>query len=87
MNTVVLFEKSTAIKSVEFDAIENRLTIAFKSGATYLFKGVDETTYNELITAESVGKFVAARISSVFKYERVEVAADQPRPFPTRAKP
>ena len=63
---------STSIKSVAYDKEEEKLWLRFKSDALYEYRGVQEQTVKELVTAESKGKFFHENIKNKFDYEKVE---------------
>jgi len=52
--------KSRNLAEVGFEA--NTLEILFHSGKVYRYKGVAESVYAKLLTAESAGKFFAEHI-------------------------
>ena len=62
---------SSNVSSVGYDADQARLYVEFTSGATYLYRGVERETYNALLAAESIGKFLAAQIKGKYAYEQV----------------
>ena len=47
------------------------LFIAFHSGGTYRYDGVPESFLDEMLAAESVGKFFHARIKGQFPYTKL----------------
>lgn len=48
---------SSNIAALGYDAAENELHIKFKSGHGYIYKGVGQKLYDELMGAESKGGF------------------------------
>ncbi len=78
--------KSSTIASADYDAASETLTIVFKSGGIYEYKGVPLTVFRELTLAPSVGKYFHQNIRSVFpvaKFEK-DVAPGDDLP-PTKA--
>lgn len=47
------------------------LFITFNSGGTYRYDGVQESVFEEMLAAESVGKFFHARIKGQFPYSKL----------------
>jgi hypothetical protein len=54
--------RSSNLASAEYDEATRELTITFKSGASYAYSGVDRTTYDDLLTASSPGRYFAEYI-------------------------
>jgi hypothetical protein len=69
--------KSSQIKSVGHDAVENKLEIEFHTGHVYLYHEVTADEHKELMAAESIGKHFGAKIRGVKKYEKVP--AEKPK--------
>lgn len=78
-------KKMTKIdKSVRFITISNSslvesyaraagdLALRLKNGATYIYKNVDDKTYNEFLAAPSKGKYFSASIRNKFVVELAE---------------
>jgi hypothetical protein len=51
--------KSSNVESVGYDAEEKVLEIKFCNGGIYQYGGVQPEMYADLLTAESVGRFVS----------------------------
>lgn len=64
--------KSSNVVSVGYEAETRTLEIQFKSGV-YQYAGVPPETYANLLTAESIGRYVAQEIRAKFKGIRVDV--------------
>ena len=62
--------KSTMVESYAREAGD--LAVKFNSGSTYIYKGVDEATFQEFLKAPSVGKFIASKIKPKFTAELAE---------------
>ncbi len=60
------FVKSSAIEMVGYDPIDMALAVMFKGGATYLYPGVPQHLYDQLMAAESKGSFVNKYIKPNF---------------------
>lgn len=52
--------------------VGTKLRVRFKGGATYEYAGVSEDLFAELVTAESVGKFVNAEIKGKYDSRKLE---------------
>ncbi len=63
---------SSHIASVGFDSYVGTLEVEFKDGTVYRYFEVPTATYQQLITAGSVGKYLAENIWS--KYHHAKVA-------------
>ncbi len=63
---------SSNITSIGFDPYVGTLEVEFKGGSVYRYFEVPTATYQLLITAESVGKYLAANIRN--KYHHAKVA-------------
>ena len=48
------------------------LYIEFNSGALYTYSAVPEKVYNDLMEAESIGKFLNQQIKGTYNYERIK---------------
>lgn len=61
---------SSSIDSVKYDPIVKILYVSFKSGGLYKYLDVSEDEYTNLLMAESHGKFFAAHIRNLKKFEK-----------------
>ena len=61
---------SSNIDSIGYDPEHHKLVVRFNSGATYHYTGVDQDTFDNLMNAESKGKYFHAHIWNVYDYER-----------------
>ena len=48
------------------------LALKLKNGATYIYKGVDNTTFSNFLAASSKGKFFSSNIRDKFVAEQAE---------------
>ena len=62
---------SSNIESVGYDREQNILEIAFKGGGIYQYFNVSEAIYDELMAAESHGKYFHANIKGNYLYEKI----------------
>lgn len=62
---------SSNIDYVGYDSSSRELYISFHHGGTYVYFGVPESVYNELMGAESHGKYHAANIKHSYPYRRL----------------
>ena len=65
--------ESSNIRSVGYDEFLLVLEIEFKSGAVYRYYGVPAEVHDELINAESVGKYFNANVKSKYNFLKVEI--------------
>ena len=65
--------QSSAIKSLEYQFVDGRpqLDIVFKSGGVYRYFDVPLSIFNQLVNAESHGKFFQKNIRGNYKFERM----------------
>ena len=59
--------KSSSVVSVGYSAGNKSMDIQFKSGL-YRYENVPPVIYDEMLKAESVGKFVAKNVKGYFHY-------------------
>ena len=62
---------SSNIKAIGYDPDQARLEIEFKSGTAYEYFDVPQHIYDELLIAESKGKFASSNIYKVFGQQRI----------------
>ena len=62
---------SSNISSVGFDADTLTLEIEFTNGNVYQYFDVPSTIYEELMQAESKGRFLSSQIKGVYRYARL----------------
>lgn len=63
--------KSSNINSIGYDTILKFLQVEFRDGSIYEYFEVPEMLFNELMKAESKGKFANQFIFSKYRYSRV----------------
>jgi alpha-mannosidase len=66
--------KSSVIASVGYDARQRRLEVEFHNGRVYAYFEVPASVYEDLVTAESVGKFFNEGVKPNYESELVEDA-------------
>ena len=64
--------ESSNLRSVGYDEFLLVLEIEFKSGAVYRYYGVPSEVHDEIINAESVGKYFNANVKSKYNFLKVE---------------
>jgi KTSC domain-containing protein len=64
--------KSSVVASVGYDPQQRRLEVAFHNGRVYAYFEVPPSVYEELVTAESVGKFFNENVKPHYEAELVE---------------
>ena len=62
---------SSQVKAIGHDPATNTLTVQFHTGSTYTYDGVDAKTYDAMLNAKSIGKFLGAEIKGKYKYKKV----------------
>lgn len=63
--------KSSNIKSVGYDPEQTLLEVEFKNGAVYQYEDVPEDIYQDMLVAESVGKYFNTQVKGVYAEKRV----------------
>lgn len=56
---------SSNISAVRYDPVLQQLDVRFKSGGEWTYPGVDQPTFDSMLSADSVGKFFHANIRSL----------------------
>lgn len=65
--------ESSNLRSVGYDEFLLVLETEFNSGAVYRYYGVPAEVHDELINAESVGKYFNANVKSKYNFLKVEI--------------
>lgn len=63
--------KSSNLKSVGHDPEQSILEVEFKSGAVYQYEEVPEDVYQDMLAAESVGKYFNTQVKGSYSEKRV----------------
>lgn len=61
---------SSNIEAIGYDDWEHRLTVKFKSGLVYSYQAVEKDTYDELMNAESKGRYFAQNIRDYYNFSK-----------------
>lgn len=61
--------KSTLIHGVDFQ--DDSLTVEFRDGGLYEYKGVSEEVFHELTVAKSVGAYFIRNIKEKYPYDKI----------------
>lgn len=65
--------ESSQIESIGYDAENKTLEVEFKNGGSvYQYYNVDAATYEEMVAAESKGKFLGQKIKGNFAFMKVK---------------
>lgn len=62
---------SSNLTAVGYDEESKTLRVTFRSGPTYEYKGVPKRTYEELMSADSLGSYFHSNIRSDFPYSKL----------------
>jgi len=57
------------IRSVGYDAESQTLAVEFNNGSVYDYGGVPQSEYDNMMSAQSVGKYFVANVKSVYRTE------------------
>lgn len=68
----VMVENSSNVVSYAYSRSKSMLTVEFKGGATYEYKGVPELVFEQMKLAESKGSFVSNRLKGYYEFGRVK---------------
>lgn len=64
--------ESTNIDAVGYDAATRRLYVRFlSSGSTYVYYDVQKAVFEDLLDADSKGRFLNAQIRGAYAYRRL----------------
>lgn len=63
--------ESSNIESIGYDSKSQTLEIEFLNGSIYQYFDVPQHIYDELIDADSHGKYLAANIKGHYRYSKV----------------
>lgn len=74
---ITLPVRSSNIQQISYDPKEQILTVWFHSGAVYMYSDVPMDLFQEMMKADSIGKFFHSRIRSEFKFQRVDDPASR----------
>jgi hypothetical protein len=62
--------ESSNVDEIAYDEITQELHVCFKNNTHYVYEGVPESMYVELLLTESVGKYLAREIKNVYPYRK-----------------
>lgn len=71
MPDMTKIEGSSNVASAGYDPDTRELHVTFHSGATYVYEGVPESTYHDLLSTDSVGGFLNRTIKPRHKARRI----------------
>lgn len=60
---------SSNVEAVGWEA--DTLRVRYKNGGVYDYRGVPERIFQELLAAESAGKFINSRVKNVYSFTKV----------------
>lgn len=63
---------ASIINKIGYDAKTKTLAVEFKGTGIYLYSEVPATIFDELLKAESVGKYFTATIKDKFEFTKVK---------------
>jgi len=63
--------ESSNIESIGYDSNSETLEIEFLNGSIYQYFDVPEHVYEELMSADSQGKYLAYQIKGKYRYSKV----------------
>jgi hypothetical protein len=63
--------KSSLIKAVSYNPQAKTLTLLFNTDVQYEYQQVEEETYVDMVTAESIGKYFHKHINHLYDYEQI----------------
>jgi len=66
-------ENSSNIISISYTN-NNSLLVLFKNGGEYIYKAVPKEIYEEIVKAESAGKYLTSAVKGKYEYEKLDKA-------------
>ena len=66
---------SSNLDQVGYDAVNRQLVVVFKGGTGYSYDGVPGELYQQLLQADSKGKFFIAHVRKAFPFTRLDPQA------------
>lgn len=69
--TTVHTTRSGMVSSISYDEQERKLTLGFNSGGAYEYEDVPKNVFDELLSAESAGKYFHLHIRNKYKSEKI----------------
>ncbi len=63
--------QSSNVAEIGYDPATMTLEVAFTNNSVYQYFDVPQAVYQELITAESVGKYLNQQIKNSYRYARL----------------
>jgi hypothetical protein len=67
--------QSKMLAAVAYNRDWQQLYLKFRSGEIYCYRGVPAELYQELLSADSKGKYFRGRILNRYPYQRIHSAA------------
>lgn len=62
---------SSNISSIGYDADSQTLEIEFNNGGVYQYSGVSQDVYDEMMSADSKGKYFHANIKNTYPFSKL----------------
>jgi hypothetical protein len=63
--------ESSNVAEVGYDADSETLVVLFHNGGMYAYDGVPATTFDQMVGAESVGKFFNTNVKGKYDFRKV----------------
>jgi len=63
---------SSSLHSVGYVAQTSTMEVAFRNGSVYRYFGVPLKVYEDLLSADSKGRYFIAAIRTSFRFQRIE---------------
>ena len=63
--------ESSSIDAVGYDPASRRLYVRFRSGYTYVYYAVAKPVFDDLLAADSKGRFLNQEIKDAYDYRRL----------------
>jgi hypothetical protein len=62
---------SSMVRAVKYDADKEELEVWFNTGGVYVYEEVPQEVFDELLKADSKGRFMRAAVIDCYPYYRV----------------
>jgi hypothetical protein len=63
--------QSSNVAEIGYDPMTMTLEVAYRNGSVYQYYDVPQVLYEELLRADSIGRFLNSQIKNNFRYARL----------------
>lgn len=62
---------SSSVRSIGYDAASGTLEVEFRHGTVYRYRGVPRKVHEELVAADSIGRYFNAHVRDRYPFRRL----------------